>query len=261
MKSINILFEIRPLLTVLSCFILSFTGSYAQTTLKVDYSVRKNDRYFEAMLVHNPELSVYTEFYSKIKDTVIFESNDRQSRTVNLKPLDDLHFIKDFNTGKIFHKGSVLSKKYFVTDSTDIFEWELTQDTLSVLGLKCQKANVSFRGRDYHAYFTTEIMISDGPWKFNGLPGLILKIVSLDEAYEFEAVGIDTRHDYVIADYENFINEIKKDRIPIIYTDYFKLKHQKLKELYQKQISELSTATSGAFRKYTEIEVIFEYPK
>lgn len=259
MKLINKIFEIRPFVTVLFCIVFSITGH--TQTLKVDYSVRKNNRHYEAMLVHKPEVSVYTEFYSKIKDTVIFESNDRQSKTVILKPMDDFHVIKNFDKSEIYHKGSILSKKYFVTDSTDIFEWELTQDTLSVLGLKCQKANVSFRGRDYHAYFTTEIMISDGPWKFNGLPGLILKIVSLDEAYEFEAVGIDTRHDYVIADYENFISEIKKDRIPIIYTDYFKLKHQKLKELYQKQISELSTATSGAFHKYTGIEVIFEYPK
>ena len=32
-----------------------------------------------------------------------------------------------------------------------------------------------------------------GPWKFGGLPGLILKVLDKDGLYTFEAIGIETR--------------------------------------------------------------------
>ena len=40
----------------------------------------------------------------------------------------------------------------------------------------CKKATTHFRGRDYIAWFTTDIPIVAGPWKFNGLPGLVIDI-------------------------------------------------------------------------------------
>lgn len=50
------------------------------------------------------------------------------------------------------------------------------KDSLSILDYKCIKATTRFRGRDYTAWVTKELPINDGPWKFYGLPGLILQI-------------------------------------------------------------------------------------
>jgi len=49
-------------------------------------------------------------------------------------------------------------------------------DTTSVLGYTCSKAICDFEGRSYSAWFTQDIPINDGPYKFFGLPGMILKI-------------------------------------------------------------------------------------
>ena len=49
---------------------------------------------------------------------------------------------------------------------------------------------MSFRGRDYRALFTMNIPLSVGPWKFGGLPGLILKVEDAKQDYIFRAIGI-----------------------------------------------------------------------
>ena len=70
-------------------------------------------------------------------------------------------------------------------------EWTLEEDTASFLGHPCQKASCRWRGRDYVAWFAPDIPIRRGPWKFGGLPGLIMKIHDVDSLYVFEAVAIE----------------------------------------------------------------------
>ena len=72
-------------------------------------------------------------------------------------------------------------------------KWTLTNETQTIIGYKCQKATCRFRGRDFEAWFTTDIPVKCGPWKFGGLPGLILKVYDKDRLYTFEAIGIEKR--------------------------------------------------------------------
>ncbi|MDG4950454.1 GLPGLI family protein [Weeksellaceae bacterium KMM 9724] len=70
--------------------------------------------------------------------------------------------------------------------------WNITGDKKQILDYACQKATLHFGGRQWTAYFTQEIPFSDGPYKFHGLPGLILEIYSEDGDYSFSAKGIQT---------------------------------------------------------------------
>lgn len=75
-----------------------------------------------------------------------------------------------------------LDKNHFITDSIPELHWKIDESgkTKLIHGYACKEATVEFRGSTFLAYFTTEIPTSFGPWKFDGLPGLILKISSLD---------------------------------------------------------------------------------
>ncbi len=53
------------------------------------------------------------------------------------------------------------------------------------MGFKVQKATGAFAGRNYIAWFAPELPFSDGPYKFSGLPGLILEISDLQNQYHF----------------------------------------------------------------------------
>lgn len=110
------------------------------------------------------------------------------------------------------------------TEIIPIQKWNIFDDTKLLMGNLCQKAKCYFRGREYEAWFAMDIPVSNGPWKFNGLPGLILKINDIDNLYSFECVKI----------------EIFKEKIPIKkynYENYKKIDRLKLLE-FQREIHE-----------------------
>lgn len=70
-------------------------------------------------------------------------------------------------------------------------KWQMEKETKEVCGYRCQKATCCWRGRVYTAWFTTDIPVPSGPWKFGGLPGLIMKISDSTNEYSWEAVAIN----------------------------------------------------------------------
>jgi GLPGLI family protein len=69
-------------------------------------------------------------------------------------------------------------------------QWNLCDGQKDILGYNCQKAECRFRGRDYIAWYTVDIPLSSGPYKFRGLPGLILGISDAANDYNWECIGI-----------------------------------------------------------------------
>lgn len=70
-------------------------------------------------------------------------------------------------------------------------QWTLKDEQQNIHGYRCQKATCHWRGRDYVSWFTSEIPIQRGPWKFGGLPGLIVKISDAKKEYNFELVRLE----------------------------------------------------------------------
>lgn len=89
----------------------------------------------------------------------------------------------------------------YYTEPYPQMKWELGTERQTILGYDCQKASCQWRGRAYEAWFTSAIPIKAGPWKFGGLPGLILKVYDTKHLYTFEAVGIE-KGKYPIMQYE-----------------------------------------------------------
>ena len=69
--------------------------------------------------------------------------------------------------------------------------WKVEAGAMTIAGYSCKKATCTFRGRNYTAWFTTDIPINNGPFKFGGLPGLILKVYDNDKLYTFECIKIE----------------------------------------------------------------------
>ena len=102
---------------------------------------------------------------------------------------------------------------YKYTESVPKIKWKIESGQKEILGYKCQQALCTFRGRQYEVWFTTDIPLSYGPWKLQGLPGLILEAKDSKGEYHFTAVGIEKGNgDKKIQFYAEPIRDIKRNR-------------------------------------------------
>ncbi|MBP3213822.1 MAG: GLPGLI family protein [Bacteroidaceae bacterium] len=81
--------------------------------------------------------------------------------------------------------------QYRYTEPWPSMQWTLGSEKQRICGYQCQKATCHWRGRDYEAWFTSAIPMKSGPWKFGGLPGLIMKIYDTKHLYTWEAVSVE----------------------------------------------------------------------
>lgn len=98
--------------------------------------------------------------------------------------------IKDHNKGNQTLLYDYTAFKFELNNNSENLDWEITNESKNILGYKCTLAKTRFAGRDYEAWFTSDIPIQDGPYKFSGLPGLIIDLYDTKNHYHFAAVGI-----------------------------------------------------------------------
>ena len=76
------------------------------------------------------------------------------------------------------------------SDSLHPIEWQITNEERVIDSLNCIAATCLFRGRNYKAWFAPEIPLNQGPWKFGGLPGLIVLLTDSESLYEWRLTSL-----------------------------------------------------------------------
>lgn len=95
------------------------------------------------------------------------------------------------------------NSKVFVTSNIDrnsftfennYLKWNTNyKDIKTVLGYTCNKATTVLNKRLYTAWYTKDIPISEGPYRFKGLTGLILELNDENNFHSFKAIGIEKK--------------------------------------------------------------------
>ena len=67
--------------------------------------------------------------------------------------------------------------------------WKISSEKEKIGEWNAQKAEADFAGRHWIAWFSTDIPIQDGPYKFSGLPGLILEMEDSTGTHIFKFAG------------------------------------------------------------------------
>jgi GLPGLI family protein len=132
----------------------------------------------------------------------------------------------------------VLFDKYLMEDEWPAIDWKITDQTKKISQLNCQKAIGTWRGRTYEAWFCADLPFHAGPWKLNGLPGLILEAIDTRSQVSFKFEGYRTLNDGKIVIKLPSKNEAK----PATVKDF-----NKMRDAVKKNSSIVPGATGGKF--------------
>ena len=115
------------------------------------------------------------------------------------------YVYKNYPSGKMTVTDGVSLQDFIYEDESNAQQWEIRDSTKTILDYPCQMTVCNFRGRQWTAWFTTDIPVSDGPWKFGGLPGLIMEAYDKGNQYVFTIVGLQKVEDEPIIFRESYL--------------------------------------------------------
>jgi GLPGLI family protein len=137
--------------------------------------------------------------------------SDFGTKRSNYRGGEKFKVYKNYPENKITFTDNIISTYYLYEEAIPVQEWKIHSDTATISGYKCRKATCTFRGRDYVAWFTAEIPINSGPYKFAGLPGLIVKIGDTKLHHVFELTGMEKTNEPVLFETRNYLKTNRKD--------------------------------------------------
>ncbi len=153
-----------------------------------DYEVEKKT--FEVYADQKASLSVYKSaadmdaLLKKIPQAAAIDANFK----VPEKP--DILIYKDYKKQCLVSQEKISGRDFYTKEPINQMQWKLNGKKKKILEYNCQEATTSFRGRDYLAWFTTEIPFKAAPFKFYGLPGVVLQIQTSDGQINIEATQL-----------------------------------------------------------------------
>ena len=118
--------------------------------------------------------------------------------------------FRDQSAGRLTHTDQIGMDHLLYTEPLPDCGWELADGERTILGYACRRAACTFRGRSYEAWYAPEIAVSCGPWKFGGLPGLILAIRDDAGVLDLEATGVEQRVEPIRMTDRNYLKTNRK---------------------------------------------------
>lgn len=202
-------------LTLSAFLIISFVHAQEAFNLKITYSIseQKNkdipqniDRH-QMVLLLGESSSSYVHPKKLTHDSIMLAWKEGKTNLENMSqdqiqnlvnsipktPKIPLQYIisKTQDSLKFTTKAALDTFIYY--EKLPDFNWIIDSEEKQLIGYTCNKASGFFRGRNYIAWFTSEISSSNGPHKFGGLPGLILEIHDTENNYTFKAQSIEIK--------------------------------------------------------------------
>jgi GLPGLI family protein len=199
-------------------FVIQFNNLYQKTNVNIEVIYRETlelnspiplDR--EAKLISNEDESLY---YSARSDKPGLKGKDWRGNNIEGNSFTSSSTSKDHIEGGLLfrtygvdtygncvyisNKSNTMKVRAmneltitYTEPNIPKLKWEIKKDSTKTIGKHlCIKADTEFRGRKYEVWFTPEIPINKGPWKLNGLPGLILQATDKEGKIKFDFIKL-----------------------------------------------------------------------
>ena len=164
-----------------------------QVTMKPDASNKADVKTENAYLDISKDKSMFYSENRIKRDSIMqkaFQSGAgpgsfNRSQMEGLRSNINYTIEKDKKDQKITYKDRLGRDNYSYEEDRPM-NWKISTETTKIGDYKVQKAETDFAGRKWTAWFTTDLPYQDGPYKFTGLPGLIVKVEDATGEYSFD---------------------------------------------------------------------------
>ena len=199
------LFKITFIALFLAQLSMAQTSRFVyQVTMKSDSTDKANATIENARLDISPEKSLFygegrikrDSVMQRMRETRNFDRNAMQ----NLRSSIDYIVEKDLIKNITYFK-TRLGRDQYTYEEDRKMDWKILPETVKIGEYEAQKAETTFAGRKWYAWFTQDIPFQDGPYKIKGLPGLIIKVEDAKGDYSF-----DLQQSKKITEFPNFDN-------------------------------------------------------
>jgi GLPGLI family protein len=241
-------------------FIIFFTCILNAQTNVIEYKYMndesRNVDSFSEFLVQENNNIVY---FANVGNVGIISFEDYRKLPFDKYKLN--YFILNDGSNIFYQLGTRMPPiKILVKDEIPEIKWKISKETKTILGYNCSKAEGNFRGRNYIAWFTTELPMQVGPWKFQGLPGTILEVIDKDLMHNYYAVKIHLNINYKLPkEFQEYIDSKKKNIIDI--KEYINGENQYLRDINSMVLADMPAGSRNSTQdiRDTEKETIFEW--
>lgn len=211
-----------------------------------------NSIYRSSISSKSSQQDPYEESYDN-EGTTIITINSPKGDLEHLSYFID-HAAKRLVAREMFTDANQQVEYFLVSENLKSIVWSLTSESTLIDGIPCNKAKCRFRGRDYEAWFAPSVPSKAGPWKFHGLPGLILKVREVNNHSSIHCISYRT--DSGIVDIAPPGNGT-----PIDLQEYITMRNSSVKEFMQKLISKLPKGAEISIKPQQDnnFEIEFEF--
>ncbi|MCS6794853.1 MAG: GLPGLI family protein [Raineya sp.] len=223
-----------------SCLLLSISLFFYQLVVAQKIGKADYDFLYRQKVNHLPQKgTLYFDGKQSLfvwnlgKEPELFQQDG--VREAILKDPEGLQIYKNFPKKQMRMREFAMMEIYVSEEPTmPKFNWKMTGNKRKIGEYECQEATCSFRGRDWVVWFAPTIPISDGPWKFYGLPGLIIEAEDSKKDIMFRLTSIEYPCEKCTADSFKFSEKGKK----VDFATYIKAEDIEFEKARQKAIAE-----------------------
>jgi GLPGLI family protein len=178
-----------------------------EPTMRVTYAARlqlgeKYNHNQKFILLGNSQDYYFAAAQNYLNDTGQYEVKGIDTRSISDYFQERL--IRSNNKTTVFI--TIIDSKVRYEEG-GLIKWVLYSDTKIINGVKCQMAATNKYGRRWIAYFSKDYPQSLGPYKFNGLPGLIFELYDIRDDYHFTLEKVEKYTDafaFNLNEYKNY---------------------------------------------------------
>lgn len=178
MKNIKII-----LFSIVLCTIVCFANAQEIASFHIQY---KLTYVIDTTQPESPDIAYFSLFLGKNSSKYV-DYVDPTNSNMSYTKISNQPLYKYIETNTMIREIQMPQIRYAITELIPVIAWSLGKEQRKILGYKCQSATGTFRGRNYTAWFTPQLSYKNGPWKFGGLPGLILEIYDQKKEIIWEA--------------------------------------------------------------------------